>query len=137
MDFFGAKGPEASQLRRMKYQLIRKFGLPEDVVGGSLSRNLRRCGKPTCWCASGEGHPIWLLTYRVDGEKRSEVIPAASIRHLQPLVDQGRELRDAVAQLLSINAQLLRLGQKEQRAKRARQRQKLNKRSHRGKKGRR
>ena len=133
MDYFGARGPEASRLRRLKYQLIRKFGLPKDGLGGSLSRTFRRCGKPTCHCASGKGHPIWLLTYRLNGEKRTEVIPAAAVAHLQPLVDQGHELKDAIAQLLNINAQLLSLWRIGQREKHSRQRQKLKQKTRRGK----
>jgi hypothetical protein len=67
------------------------------------------------------------LTFRVDGRKYNEVIPASAVAALQPLVEQGRELRDAVADLLSINAQLLRLGRQQQRAKRSRQGKKAKK----------
>lgn len=121
MGLFDAKGRGASKLRQRKFKLIRRYGLPENIVGGSLARTFRRCGKPTCHCSAGKGHPIWLLTHRVDGEKRNEVIPEALLSTLRPLVDEGRELRNAIADLLSINAQLLRLGRQEQRAKRSRQ----------------
>jgi hypothetical protein len=120
MGFFDAKGRKASTLRRRKFKLIRQFGLPEDIVGGSLSLAHRRCGKPNCHCATNEGHPIWLLSYRVDGEKRSLVVPKTQLAKLKPLVKQGGELRDAVAELLSINAQLLHLDRQSQRSKRSR-----------------
>jgi hypothetical protein len=119
MGIFGAKGRDASGLRRRKYRLVRQFGLPEDALGGSLSRTLRRCGKPNCHCATGKGHPIWFLTYRVDGQKHNEVIPAALVADLQPLVNDGCKLRNAVTELLSINAQLLRLWRQEQHRKRS------------------
>jgi len=45
------------------HQILRQFQFPEDLLPGSLSLTHRRCGKPTCHCASGEGHPIWLLGF--------------------------------------------------------------------------
>ena len=42
-----------------------------DVQSGSLAERYRRCGKPTCHCATdgGPGHgPSWSLTRRVDGK---------------------------------------------------------------------
>jgi hypothetical protein len=55
----------------------------------------------------------------VDGIKRVESIPADLVEHLMPLVEEGRAYRDAVAEIRSINAQLLRLWRLEQKAKKA------------------
>ena len=106
---FSAKGVEASRLRRRKFALVRRYGIPEELLGGSLTETLRRCGKPGCHCASDAGHPMWTLTYSVEGKKHVLVIPAAAVPLLKPLVESGREYRDAVAELLAINAQLLSL----------------------------
>ena len=115
--FFAAKGVQASKLRRRKHSLARRFGLPADILGGSLVISHRGCGKPTCWCADGDGHPHWTLTYSVDGTKRVESIPADLIDHIMPLVEEGQTYRKAVAELRAINAQLLRLWRLEQRQK--------------------
>ena len=123
-DLFGAKGRDASRLRQRKFKLIRRYGLPEDIVGGSLSQTYRSCGKPTCHCARGRGHPIWLLTFRVDGEKRNVVVPSSSVPALAPLVEEGQELRDALKELVTINAQLVQLWRQEQRSKKPRQKAK-------------
>lgn len=113
--FFAAKGQQSSLLRRRKYELIRRHGFPADLLGGSLTSTLRRCGKPGCHCASGNGHPMWTLTYSVAGTKQVLVVPAASAASLQPLVAVGRRWRDALAELLAINAQLVSLWRQEQR----------------------
>lgn len=79
-----------------------------------LSR--RRCGKPSCWCAEDDGHPQWTLTYSVDGTKQVENIPAEMAEVLIPLVEKGQTYRDAINEMRSINAQLLRLRRLERRA---------------------
>lgn len=117
--FFAAKGVQASQLRRRKYALARRLGLPADMLGGSLVLSDRRCGKPSCHCADGDGHPHWTLTYSVDGVKRVENVPADLVHQLMPFVEAGQTYRKAVAELRAINAQLLRLWRLEQRKKRA------------------
>src|SRR2546422_8296797 len=74
------KGPEAARLRQRKFALIRQFRLPDNLLPGSLSLTHTHCGKPTCHCAQGEGHPVWSLTFMVKGKKRVERIPLAWMR---------------------------------------------------------
>src|SRR3989442_667704 len=87
------KSPEASKLRQRKFELIRRFRLPERFIGGSLSETHRRCGKATCRCARAEGHPIWFLTFMVDGKKRVERIPRKWVEEIRGLVKAGREFK--------------------------------------------
>jgi hypothetical protein len=105
------RGPRAAQLRQRKGTAIRRLQIPARVVDrllpGSLSETRRRCGKATCHCASGEGHPSWYLTFMVDGQKRVERIPAAWVRDVQRRVEAGRQFKEAVAEVLAANAQLL------------------------------
>ncbi len=118
MRCFSAKNRGASLLRRRKYELVRRFGLPENALGGHLAMTYRRCGKPTCHCADGPGHPMWTLSYSFEGKKRVEVLPESLASELAPLVEQGREIREAVLDVLAINLQLLRLWREEQRSRR-------------------
>lgn len=120
MKWFDAKGPAAARLRQRKYELLRKFRIPEHALPGSLALTHRKCGKPNCRCASGEGHPQWSLTFMVDGKKRVEAIPATWVEEIRTLVVQGREYKDAVAEVFAANAQLLALWRKHQRKKKSR-----------------
>ena len=120
MKWFTAKGPLASRLRQRKHELLRRFRIPEHALPGSLALTHRRCGKPTCHCASGDGHPIWSLTFMVDGKKRVERIPTAWVEELRSLVAEGREYKNAVAEVFAINAQLLALWRKQNQKKRGR-----------------
>jgi hypothetical protein len=113
MRWFKAKGSQAARLRARKYELLRRFkNIPENALPGSLSLTHRRCGKPTCHCATGKGHPLWSLTFMVDGQKRVERIPDDWVEEIRPLVEQGREFKRAVAEVFASNAQLLALWRK-------------------------
>ena len=100
-------GSDASQLRRRARLLLSRFHLPDDALPGSLSLSHRRCGKPSCHCADGEGHPLWTLTFMSAGKKRVESIPAQWLDAIRPRVDAGRHFKEAAAELLLINAEIL------------------------------
>jgi len=82
-------GPIASRLRQRKFQLLRRFAIPADALPGSLSLSHLRCGKPTCHCADDRGHPVWSLTYMVQGEKRVQHIPKELVEEVRRRVEQG------------------------------------------------
>lgn len=100
-------GPDAVALRRRARRLLARFQLPDDALPGSLALSRRRCGKPSCHCADGEGHPLWTLTFMSGGKKRVETIPGDWIDAVRPRVAAGRHFKAAAAELLLINAQLL------------------------------
>lgn len=113
MGWYDAKGYAAARLRQRKYALLRGLQIPPDALPGSLALTHSRCGKPTCWCAEGEGHASWSLTFMVDGKKRVERIPDEWVEQIRPLVEQGREFKDAIAEVFAANAQLLALGRRQ------------------------
>jgi len=109
------RGPQAARLRQRKAQLLRTFPIPDDLLPGSLSQSHLRCGKPTCHCARPEdpGHPIWTLTFMVNGKKHTQHIPNEWVQEVQRRVTAGREFQDAVREVLAANAQLLVLARKQ------------------------
>jgi hypothetical protein len=114
--WFQAKGITAARLRQRKHTLLREFRIPDSALPGSLVVTHRRCGKTTCHCASsGKGHPMWQLTFMVDGNKRVETMPKEWVDQILPLVERGKEYKGAVAEVFAINAQLLALWCKENR----------------------
>jgi hypothetical protein len=109
------RGPQASRLRQRKFELVRRFQLPDDLLPGSLSLSHLRCGKPTCHCAEGRGHPVWSLTFMVGGKKRVQHIPKDWVEDVRRRVKAGREFQDAVREVLAANAQLLVLARQQRR----------------------
>jgi len=108
------KGPEAARLRQRKFALLRQFPLPQDLLPGSLSVSHTRCGKPTCHCATGEGHAAWSVTFMADGKKRVERIPKDWVDDVRRRVAAGRAFQDALREVLTANAELLVLRRKQQ-----------------------
>ena len=107
------KGDQAAQIRQRKFQLIQRFQFPEDLLPGSLSQQRLRCGKPTCHCAEGEGHPVWTLTFRADGKKHVQHIPKHLVDEVHKRVEAGREYQDALREVMAANAHLLVLARKQ------------------------
>jgi hypothetical protein len=109
------KGPLASRWRQRKFALLRRFAFPEDLLPGSLTLSSTRCGKPTCHCAEGDGHPAWTLTFVSHGKRRVERIPREWIEEVRRRVEAGHEFQQALREVLAANAELLVLARKQRR----------------------
>lgn len=107
------RGREAARLRQRKFELLRRLKIPPEALPGSLALTHRRCGKPTCHCATGEGHPLWSLTFMVAGKKRVERIPEEWLAQVRRRVVEGRAFKDAIAEVFAVNALLLVLERKQ------------------------
>lgn len=107
------RGPAASRIRQKKFQLLKRVQIPPEGLPGSMALVRSRCGKPTCHCAGGEGHPGWTLTFMLEGKKQVLRISEDWVAEVQRRVDSGREFREAVAEIFAANARLLALGRQE------------------------
>jgi len=109
------KGELAAQARQRKFERLRGLTIPEDALPGSLALTYRRCGKKTCHCTQGKGHPLWTLTFMVEGKKHVEWIPAEWVEEVRQRVEQGRAFKEAIAEIFVANAQLLAEERKQRR----------------------
>jgi hypothetical protein len=109
------KGPDAARFRQRKFQVLRHFSLPDDLLPGALTETHTRCGKPGCHCIDPKdpGHSAWTLTFMSDGKRRVERIPKQWVEDVAQRVRAGREFQDAVRELLAANAELLVLARKQ------------------------
>jgi hypothetical protein len=107
MKQLSAKGADASRLRQRKYELVREYGIPENLIGGSLAPTRRRCGKPTCHCRQGPGHLQWSVTFCQYGNKRVERVPYAWVEELETAVLESQQYLAAVREVMAINLELL------------------------------
>jgi hypothetical protein len=58
---------------------------------------------------------MWSLTLSLGGKKHVEPIPIGWVTQLQPLVEGGRCYREALREVLTVNAELLRLYRQQER----------------------
>jgi len=114
------RGPRASRLRQRKFELLRRFPIPADLLPGALTRSYTRCGHPRCHCAQNRGHEAWSLTFMVKGQRRVERIPRDWVEGVRRRVEAGRKFQDAVREVLAANAQLLVLARQQRKKRRGR-----------------
>ena len=85
--------------------------------GSSAGSNRNRCNLP---CQVNIVSRIRSLTFMVDGKKHVERIPDGWVERIRPLVEQGHEFKDAIAEVFATNAQLLALWRRQSMKKRRR-----------------
>jgi len=112
------RGHHASRLRQRKFEHLRRFPIPSDLLPGALTRSYTRCGNPRCHCAQDRGHEAWSLTFMVKGQRRVERIPRDWVEEVRRRVEAGREFQEAVREVLAANAQLLVLARQQRKKKR-------------------
>ena len=96
-------------LNERREHIVRELAALGDVQSGSLAERYRRCGKPTCHCATdgGPGHgPSWSLTRRVDGKTVTRIIAPSEVPEVQARVAECRRLRGLVRELIEVSDRL-------------------------------
>lgn len=76
---------------------------------GSFVTVHRKCGKPNCRCASGEGHPAKYLSVKEGGKTRMIFVPSSAEMKVKEEAGRYRRLRQARAKLAKLAKQSLQL----------------------------
>jgi len=112
------KGPLAARWRQRKFDLLRRYSVPLELLPGSLTVSHTRCGKPSCHCVKGPGHEAWTFTFMAHGKRRVERIPKEWIDDVRQRVEAGHQFQDAVREILTANAELLILARQQKHQRR-------------------
>jgi hypothetical protein len=97
------------RLLSRRRRILAKLPPLEEVLRGSVIVRSLRCGKPSCHCAEGEGHPATYLSVTLAGGRTEQIsLPA----ELVPIAARGvaayRAWWAAIEQLSAINRDLIR-----------------------------
>lgn len=87
-----------------------------EMIAGSFVVLLRKCGKPTCRCASGDGHEARCLSRSEGGKTRMAYVPARDEVEVSTKAERYREFRQARAELMRLSGQLAELADELQAA---------------------
>jgi hypothetical protein len=74
---------------------------------GSLVSVVRKCGKPTCRCAKGEGHRATYLSVKKQGTTRMLYIPADCLETITRQANSYRRIRKHRARLAKLTQEAL------------------------------
>jgi hypothetical protein len=86
-------------------------GLPpfEEVLRGSVVVRFLRCGKPSCSCASGEGHRAVYLSVTLKGGRTEQIsLPPELVPEVEAQVANYHAWWKAIEKISAINRDLIR-----------------------------
>jgi hypothetical protein len=100
-------------LRQLQDEIADVLGVflrRESLVAGSVYELRRKCGKPSCSCASGETlHSCMAITWRDGNRKRLRSLSPKEEMELKALTENYRRFREARARVVSLNAKMLKV----------------------------
>ena len=86
------------------------------LIEGSFVTLGRKCGKPTCRCASGEKHFSKFVSRSVEGRTRLAYVPSGDEVEVARKTERYRQLRHARAELMKLSAKTAELADALQQA---------------------
>lgn len=88
------------------------------IVQGTVYEQRRKCGKPTCRCATGKLHATMMLSRSERGRTKLMAVPEGRLKELQVLTRRYQRFRRARARLGQIHRRMLSLIDELKRARR-------------------
>lgn len=101
--------PELTELGRRRRVIQDQLAALDDLRPGTLTPRYRKCGKPTCHCATegDPGHgPSWSLTWTVQGKTQTRIIPVEALEQTQAQIGEYRRARALTRELFEVSAQM-------------------------------
>jgi len=88
----------------LRGRLVRSLGALREMLPGSFVQRSRKCGKPSCRCATGEKlHAQFLLSVLVEGQHKTFHVPAARAEEVRCKVEQRKRFEQAAARIAHLN----------------------------------
>jgi hypothetical protein len=97
-------------LRKRRHALLRQLPQLQAILRGSLIERYKRCGKPGCKCADGQGHgPKYYLSVSYPGLRpQMDYVPQESYAQTAEFLSNYRQAREILEAICDINRELLR-----------------------------
>ncbi len=89
--------------------LLRVFTDRSRMVKGTVYEQRRKCGKPTCYCATGKLHTSMMLSRSEQGRTKLTSIAPEQVEDLQVLTERYQNFRRARARLGQIYKGMIKL----------------------------
>ena len=107
------------QLEAQRISILKQFADIGEFRPGSLSRNYRKFGNPSCRCANDNnpGHSGWQLSRKVNAKSVNRSIPSYALDATQQQLEQYQQFMNLVRQYTEVNESLCDLRLKSKRSK--------------------
>jgi len=90
-------------------RLLRAMTAQGSLTPGSFYLLRRKCGKPSCRCARGQLHAVWVLTRSENGKHKLYTVPPAQRAEVRQRAAAWRRYQRARARLVQQLSALLAL----------------------------
>lgn len=101
--------PNKRQLEQQRARLAEQAPDLTQVLRGSLFERSRRCGVPSCHCATGEGHPVVCVGVTMPGGKSMQVtVPSELVPVVRQWTENYRRVWELIEEVSVVNRELLR-----------------------------
>ena len=91
-------------------RLLRTMTSQGPLTPGSFYLLRRKCGKPSCRCARGQLHSVWVLTRSENGKHKLYTVPPAQRAEIRQRTAAWRRYQRARARFVQQLSALLALG---------------------------
>lgn len=96
-----------ARLRDEANQLLEVFLGRTPLARGTVYELRRKCGKPSCCCATGgQLHAVTVLSFSEEGRTRLRAIPQGQIAGLRALTARYQRFRRARARLVKVHRKM-------------------------------
>ena len=109
-----------TNIRRMLESRVKQMAARKPLLAATLSSVERRCGKPGCHCASGEGHRAHQLTYKVRGKTRTVYVPVDFTEEVRTWIEEHRRLKRLLQEISQLALALVRSHAQERKRRQGR-----------------
>src|SRR5438093_13045872 len=105
-----AKNTSPTSLLRARRRIADRLPPFEELLRASLLERQVRCGKPTCHCAEGPGHPAVYVGVTFRGGCTEQItVPRPLLPTIRRWIRNYQRWWDAIEEVSAINRRLLRL----------------------------
>jgi len=96
-------------LQQEKIKVLEKIHSLDNAIRGSIYELTGKCGKPNCYCARTQRrHKSLMLSFSYKGKTKLVPIKKAQIPGIKARMNDYKQLKAAIDELVRINAELLR-----------------------------
>ena len=81
------------KLEQERSALVNELLKEQIMVRGTFGEVYRKCGKPTCWCTKGEGHPYIRIAWSENARSKTKAIPKKDAPWIKKVTENYRNFR--------------------------------------------
>lgn len=107
------------QISQKRQKLVDRLPVTGEILRGTLlQRTIRSHSNGCAKCASGEGHPLWVLTVTYAGGRTKQLsLRSEQVPEVRRWLDNYQNLKEEIEAICEVNQELLRANREASKAR--------------------